>query len=29
MACMEADLPLLFSDRDFRPNVDHLDLRVA
>jgi predicted nucleic acid-binding protein len=28
-ACIEANLPLLFSDRDFRPYVEHLGLEVA
>jgi len=28
-ACIEANLPLLFSDRDFQPYVDHLGLEVA
>ncbi|MCP9808650.1 VapC toxin family PIN domain ribonuclease [Cyanobium sp. HWJ4-Hawea] len=28
-ACMEAGLPLLFSDRDFIPYVKHLGLEVA
>jgi predicted nucleic acid-binding protein len=28
-ACIEANLPLLFSDRDFRPYVEHLGLDVA
>lgn len=27
--CIEHDLPLLFSDRDFRPFVDHLGMRDA
>ena len=27
--CIRDDLPLLFSDRDFRPFVTHLDLRDA
>jgi predicted nucleic acid-binding protein len=27
--CIEHGHPLLFSDRDFRPYVDHLGLRVA
>jgi predicted nucleic acid-binding protein len=27
--CIEHGLPLLFSDRDFQPLVDHLDLQVA
>ena len=27
-ACIEANLPLLFSDRDFQPYVDHLGLEV-
>ncbi len=27
--CIEHDLPLLFSDRDFQPFVDHLGLRDA
>ena len=28
-ACIEANLPLLFSDRNFRPYVEHLGLEVA
>jgi predicted nucleic acid-binding protein len=28
-ACIEANLPLLFSDRDFHPYAEHLDLEVA
>ncbi len=28
-ACIEANLPLLFSDRDFLPYVEHLGLEVA
>lgn len=28
-ACIEASLPLLFSDRDFRPYVEHLGLEAA
>jgi predicted nucleic acid-binding protein len=28
-ACIEANLPLLFSDRDFHPYVEHLGLAVA
>jgi predicted nucleic acid-binding protein len=28
-ACIEANLPLLFSDRDFWPYVEHLGLEVA
>ena len=28
-ACIEANLPLLFSDRDFQPYVEHLGLVVA
>ena len=28
-ACIEANLPLLFSDRDFRPYVEHLGLEAA
>ena len=28
-ACIEARLPLLFSDRDFRPYVEHLGLQAA
>ena len=28
-ACIEAGLPLLFSDRDFRPYVEHLGLQAA
>jgi predicted nucleic acid-binding protein len=28
-ACIEADLPLLFSDRDFQPYVEHLGLEAA
>ena len=28
-ACIEANLPLLFSDRDFLPYVQHLGLEVA
>ena len=28
-ACIEANLPLLFSDRDFQPYVDHLSLEAA
>jgi len=28
-ACIEANLPLLFSDRDFQPYVDHLALEAA
>ena len=27
--CIERGLPLLFSDRDFQPFVDHLGLRAA
>ena len=27
--CIEADMPLLFSDRDFDPFVEHLGLRSA
>lgn len=27
--CIERGLPLLFSDRDFQPLVDHLGLQVA
>lgn len=27
--CIETNLPLLFSDRDFQPYVDHLGLAVA
>jgi predicted nucleic acid-binding protein len=27
--CIERRLPLLFSDRDFQPLVDHLGLRAA
>ena len=28
-ACSEANLPLLFSDRDFQPYVEHLGLELA
>jgi predicted nucleic acid-binding protein len=28
-ACIEANLPLLFSDRDFQPYVQHLGLEAA
>ncbi len=28
-ACIEANLPLLFSDRDFQPYVEHLGLELA
>ncbi|MGL6132754.1 MAG: type II toxin-antitoxin system VapC family toxin [Prochlorococcaceae cyanobacterium] len=28
-ACIEANVPLLFSDRDFHPYVEHLGLEVA
>lgn len=28
-ACIEANLPLLFSDRDFQPYVDHLGLEAG
>ncbi len=28
-ACIEANLPLLFSDRDFQPYVDHRGLEAA
>jgi predicted nucleic acid-binding protein len=28
-ACIEANLPLLFSDRDFVPYVEHLGLEAA
>jgi predicted nucleic acid-binding protein len=28
-ACIEANLPLLFSDRDFHPYVEHLGLEAA
>jgi hypothetical protein len=28
-ACIEANLPLLFSDRDFMPYVEHLGLVAA
>ena len=28
-ACIEANLPLLFSDRDFLPYVEHLGLEAA
>ena len=28
-ACIEANVPLLFSDRDFQPYVEHLGLDVA
>jgi hypothetical protein len=28
-ACIEANLPLLFSDRDLHPYVDHLGLDAA
>lgn len=28
-ACIEANLPLLFSDRDFQPYVEHLGLETA
>jgi predicted nucleic acid-binding protein len=28
-ACIEANLPLLFSDRDFMPYVEHLGLEAA
>jgi hypothetical protein len=28
-ACLEAKLPLLFSDRDFLPYVNHLGLEAA
>ena len=28
-ACIEATVPLLFSDRDFRPYVEHLGLEAA
>lgn len=28
-ACMEANLPLLFSDRDFLPDEEHLGLEAA
>jgi predicted nucleic acid-binding protein len=28
-ACIQANLPLLFSDRDFQPYVDHLGLQPA
>ena len=28
-ACIEANVPLLFSDRDFQPYVEHLGLEVA
>jgi predicted nucleic acid-binding protein len=28
-ACIEARLPLLFSDRDFLPYVEHLGLEAA
>lgn len=27
--CLKADLPLLFTDRDFEPFVEHLGLRTA
>lgn len=27
--CLKADLPLLFTDRDFEPFVEHLGLRAA
>ena len=29
IACIEANLPLLFSDRDFHPYAEHLGLEVA
>jgi len=29
LSCIEANLPLLFSDRDFHPYVEHLGLEVA
>jgi predicted nucleic acid-binding protein len=28
-ACIEANLPLLFSDRDFQPYVEHLGMEAA
>lgn len=28
-ACIEANVPLLFSDRDFQPYVEHLGLEAA
>lgn len=28
-ACIEANLPLLFSDRDFQPYVEHIRLEAA
>lgn len=28
-ACLDADVPLLFADRDFRPFVQHLGLQTA
>jgi predicted nucleic acid-binding protein len=28
-ACLEANVPLLFSDRDFQPYVEHLGLQTA
>jgi hypothetical protein len=28
-SCIEANLPLLFSDRDFQPYVEHLGLEAA
>lgn len=28
-ACIESNLPLLFSDRDFQPYVEHLGLELA
>jgi predicted nucleic acid-binding protein len=28
-ACIEADQPLLFSDRDFNPSMEHLGLEGA
>jgi predicted nucleic acid-binding protein len=28
-ACIEANLPLLFSDRDFNPSMEHLGLEGA
>ena len=28
-ACIEANLPLLFSDRDIQPYVEHLGLELA
>jgi len=29
VACIEANLPLLFSDHDFMPYVEHLGLEAA